>query len=113
MALILFFIKVHIEFTEGQDKITVEGPPEEVKKAVQNLNTFVKDLVSNIDYLNLPRVGHGESVLMLCSNNNNNNKFSHIKSKEIHIVAHMCIVKARGNPEVLIVATSGCKFPAQ
>lgn len=44
------FPTVHIEFTEGQEKITVEGPPEEVRKAVQNLNTFVKDLMARMDF---------------------------------------------------------------
>ena len=37
---------MHIEFTEGQDKITVEGPPEEVSLAVKALEKIVQDLVS-------------------------------------------------------------------
>ncbi|CAL1537044.1 unnamed protein product [Lymnaea stagnalis] len=44
------FQSVHIEFTEGQDKITIEGPPEEVNKAVEKLNAFVKDLVKRMDF---------------------------------------------------------------
>ena len=39
------FPKVHIEFTEGQDKILVEGPPEEVNDAVSQLEKIVRDLV--------------------------------------------------------------------
>ena len=38
--------QVHIEFTEGEDKILVEGPPEEVDQAVKALQEFVQDLVS-------------------------------------------------------------------
>lgn len=41
---------VHIEFTEGQDKITVEGPPEEVNKACEKLNAFVADLMTRMDF---------------------------------------------------------------
>jgi polyribonucleotide nucleotidyltransferase len=44
------FPAVHIEFTDGQDKITVEGPPEEVKLASEKLNAFVKDLKSRMDF---------------------------------------------------------------
>ena len=38
--------KVHIEFTDGEDKITVEGPPEEVSQAKGKLDTITQDLVS-------------------------------------------------------------------
>ncbi|XP_053378526.1 vigilin-like [Mercenaria mercenaria] len=44
------FPKVHIEFTEGEDKIQVEGPPEEVDQAVKALEDFVKDLQSRMDF---------------------------------------------------------------
>ncbi|KAL4221822.1 hypothetical protein ACF0H5_020076 [Mactra antiquata] len=44
------FPKVHIEFTEGEDKILVEGPPEEVDMAVKALEAFVKDLQSRMDF---------------------------------------------------------------
>lgn len=44
------FPKVHIEFTEGQDKITVEGPPEEVQQAVHALETTIDDLKSRMDF---------------------------------------------------------------
>lgn len=37
--------QVHIEFTEGEDKIKVEGPPEEVEQAVKSLENYVRDLV--------------------------------------------------------------------
>ena len=37
--------QVHIEFTEGENKIQVEGPPEEVDEAVKALQDFVRDLV--------------------------------------------------------------------
>lgn len=44
------FPKVHIEFTEGEDKILVEGPPEEVDQAVKALEDYVTDLQSRMDF---------------------------------------------------------------
>ncbi|KAK3594419.1 hypothetical protein CHS0354_037444 [Potamilus streckersoni] len=42
--------KVHVEFSEGQEKIQVEGPPEEVEQAVAALQSYVKDLESRMDF---------------------------------------------------------------
>lgn len=44
------FPAVHINFTEGQDKITVEGPPEEVNRAKDKLNAIVFDLKNRMDF---------------------------------------------------------------
>ena len=37
--------QVHIEFTEEQDQIRLEGPPEEVEQATKLLQDVVNDLV--------------------------------------------------------------------
>lgn len=37
--------QVHIEFTEGEDKITLEGPTEDVNVAREQIEAMVKDLV--------------------------------------------------------------------
>ncbi|OCT78799.1 vigilin [Xenopus laevis] len=42
--------KVHIEFTEGEDKISLEGPTEDVTVAQQQMEVLVKDLISRMDY---------------------------------------------------------------
>lgn len=42
--------KVHIEFTEGEDKIQVEGPPEEVEMAVKALENYVRELQTRMDF---------------------------------------------------------------
>ncbi|KAH3827192.1 hypothetical protein DPMN_129122, partial [Dreissena polymorpha] len=44
------FDKVHIEFTEGENKIKVEGPPEEVDQAVKALQEHVRELQSRMDF---------------------------------------------------------------
>ncbi|XP_053160325.1 vigilin isoform X1 [Hemicordylus capensis] len=42
--------KVHIEFTEGEDKITLEGPTEDVNVAQEQIESMVKDLINRMDY---------------------------------------------------------------
>ena len=37
--------QVHIEFTEEQDQIRLEGPPEDVEQATNMLQELVNDLV--------------------------------------------------------------------
>ena len=41
-----FFKQVHIEFTEGEDKITLEGPTKDVQMVQSQIETIVTDLVS-------------------------------------------------------------------
>ncbi|PIO38541.1 hypothetical protein AB205_0138790 [Aquarana catesbeiana] len=42
--------KVHIEFTEGEDKISLEGPTEDVTVAQQQMEVLVSDLISRMDF---------------------------------------------------------------
>ncbi|KAK1168684.1 vigilin-like [Acipenser oxyrinchus oxyrinchus] len=42
--------KVHIEFTEGVDKITLEGPTKEMQQVQSQMEAIVIDLVSRMDY---------------------------------------------------------------
>lgn len=37
--------QVHVEFTEGEDRITLEGPTEDVSAAQEQIEAMVKDLV--------------------------------------------------------------------
>ncbi|CAO2625527.1 Hdlbp [Lemmus lemmus] len=45
--------KVHIEFTEGEDKITLEGPTEDVSAAQEQIEGMVKDLINRMDYVEI------------------------------------------------------------
>ncbi|XP_013393954.1 vigilin [Lingula anatina] len=45
--------KVHIEFTEGQDKIVIEGPPDEVEQAQKALGEITQDLQTRMAYAEL------------------------------------------------------------
>ncbi|TVK90601.1 Vigilin [Bagarius yarrelli] len=42
--------KVHIEFTEGEDKITLEGPTKDIQIVQSQIEAIVTDLVSRMDY---------------------------------------------------------------
>nr|XP_014346127.1 PREDICTED: vigilin-like [Latimeria chalumnae] len=42
--------KVHIEFTDGEEKITLEGPTEEVEQARTQIQEIITDLLSRMDY---------------------------------------------------------------
>jgi len=42
--------KVHIEFTEGEDKITLEGPTKDMQMVQSQIEAIVEDLVSRMDY---------------------------------------------------------------
>lgn len=38
--------QVHIEFTDGEERISLEGPTEEVEQAQTQIQEIIKDLVS-------------------------------------------------------------------
>ncbi|XP_035265367.1 vigilin isoform X1 [Anguilla anguilla] len=42
--------KVHIEFTDGEEKISLEGPTEEVEQAQTQIQDIIKDLMLRMDY---------------------------------------------------------------
>ncbi|CAL8252303.1 unnamed protein product [Merluccius merluccius] len=42
--------KVHIEFTEGEDKITLEGPTKDLQMVHTQIEAIVLDLVNRMDY---------------------------------------------------------------
>ncbi|KAK3556433.1 hypothetical protein QTP70_008283 [Hemibagrus guttatus] len=42
--------KVHIEFTEGEDKISLEGPTKDIQIVQSQIEAIVTDLVSRMDY---------------------------------------------------------------
>lgn len=42
----VFYMQVHIEFTEGEDRITLEGPTKDVQMVQSQIEAIVTDLVS-------------------------------------------------------------------
>uniref|UniRef100_A0A8C8MLK9 Vigilin n=1 Tax=Oncorhynchus tshawytscha TaxID=74940 RepID=A0A8C8MLK9_ONCTS len=52
-ALTEVYAKVHIEFTEGEDKITLEGPTKDMQMVQSQMEAIVTDLVSRMDYMEI------------------------------------------------------------
>lgn len=44
------FTQVHVEFNSEKDMIVVEGPPEEVEKARDQLEKFSQQLIETMSY---------------------------------------------------------------
>lgn len=42
--------KVHVEFTEKENKIKIEGPPEEVEKAQEKIEERTKEILSTYTF---------------------------------------------------------------
>uniref|UniRef100_A0A3P8Y038 Vigilin n=1 Tax=Esox lucius TaxID=8010 RepID=A0A3P8Y038_ESOLU len=49
-ALTEVYAKVHIEFTEGEDRITLEGPTKDMQMVQSQMEAIVTDLISRMDY---------------------------------------------------------------
>lgn len=45
--------KVHVEFTDKEDKIKIEGPSEEVEKAQEQIENMARDLVNRMTFKEL------------------------------------------------------------
>lgn len=45
--------KVHVEFTDKEDKIKIEGPPEEVEKAQEQLEKMAQELISKMTFMEM------------------------------------------------------------
>ena len=45
-SLMCNFDQVHVEFSDEKDSVSLEGPPQEVEKAQESLETFIRELVS-------------------------------------------------------------------
>ncbi|CAH2073927.1 unnamed protein product, partial [Iphiclides podalirius] len=47
------FSKVHVDITHSEDKVKIDGPPEEVERAQVELDDFVKNLLATLTYVEL------------------------------------------------------------
>ncbi|KAG7307616.1 hypothetical protein JYU34_007838 [Plutella xylostella] len=47
------FSKVHVDITHSEDKIKIDGPPEEVERAQIELDSFVRNLLATLTYVEL------------------------------------------------------------
>lgn len=47
------FPKVHVEFTDKDNKIKIEGPPEQVEQTKEKLDGIVKDYVAKLIFMEI------------------------------------------------------------
>lgn len=45
--------KVHIEFNDKEDRIKIEGPPEEVEKAQEQIENMARDFINRMTFVEL------------------------------------------------------------
>ncbi|VVC87406.1 unnamed protein product [Leptidea sinapis] len=45
--------KIHVDITHSEDKVKIDGPPEEVERVTVELDDFVKNLLATITYVDL------------------------------------------------------------
>lgn len=48
-----FGTQVHVDITHSEDKVKIDGPPEEVERAQVELDDFVKNLLATLTYVEL------------------------------------------------------------
>jgi hypothetical protein len=51
--LLINVFQVHVEFTDKEDRIKIEGPPEEVEKAQSKLENMATDLISKLTFVEM------------------------------------------------------------
>ena len=51
--LLICVFQVHVEFTDKEDRIKIEGPPEEVEKAQAALENMAGDLISKLTFVEM------------------------------------------------------------
>jgi hypothetical protein len=51
--LLINVFQVHVEFTDKEDRIKIEGPPEEVEKAQAKLENMATDLISKLIFVEM------------------------------------------------------------
>ncbi|XP_008938229.1 PREDICTED: vigilin isoform X2 [Merops nubicus] len=76
--------KVHIEFTEGEDKITLEGPTEDVNVAQEQIEVMVKDLINRMDYVEI-NVDHKFHRHLIGKNGANINRIKDLYKVSVRI----------------------------
>jgi len=57
-------VQVHIEFTDGEERISLEGPTEEVEQAQAQIQEIIKDLVS-LSHTQICKTGFHLSVIWI------------------------------------------------
>lgn len=55
-------VQVHIEFTDGEERISLEGPTEEVEQAQAQIQEIIKDLVSTNTHIHKETINNRKFI---------------------------------------------------
>ncbi|XP_051968611.1 vigilin-like isoform X1 [Xyrauchen texanus] len=93
--------KVHIEFTDGEERINLEGPTEEVEQAQAQLQEIIKDLMARMDYaeINIDQRFHRH---LIGKNGANINRIKEQYKVSVRIPQdseHCGLVRIEGDPQ--------------
>uniref|UniRef100_A0A8C7FTN8 High density lipoprotein-binding protein n=1 Tax=Oncorhynchus kisutch TaxID=8019 RepID=A0A8C7FTN8_ONCKI len=75
--------KVHIEFTDGEERISLEGPTEEVEQAQVQIQDMIRDLLVRMDYtdVNIDQRFHRH----LIGKNGANSEYTHTHQYKVSV----------------------------
>lgn len=71
----MLFEQVHVDITHSEDKVKIDGPPEEVERAQVELDDFVKNLLATLTYVELSV--DPKFFKHIIGKNGTNSKFDH------------------------------------
>uniref|UniRef100_A0A671R3K8 Vigilin n=1 Tax=Sinocyclocheilus anshuiensis TaxID=1608454 RepID=A0A671R3K8_9TELE len=93
--------KVHIEFTDGEECISLEGPTEEVEQAQAQLQEIIKDLMARMDYAEI-NIDHRFHRHLIGKNGANINRIKEQYKVSVRIPQdseHCGLVRIEGDPQ--------------
>lgn len=98
--------KVHVEFSDEKDSVSLEGPPQEVEKAQESLETFIRELKASMDYAEIS-VDHKYHPHIIGKNGANVNRIKTETGTSILIPSnneHSNILRIEGSPKGVALA---------
>uniref|UniRef100_A0A673KK29 Vigilin n=1 Tax=Sinocyclocheilus rhinocerous TaxID=307959 RepID=A0A673KK29_9TELE len=93
--------KVHIEFTDGEERISLEGPTEEVEQAQAQIQEIIKDLMARMDYAEI-NIDHRFHRHLIGKNGANINRIKEQYKVSVRIPqdSERCgLVRIEGDPQ--------------
>uniref|UniRef100_A0A8C1FE47 Vigilin n=1 Tax=Cyprinus carpio carpio TaxID=630221 RepID=A0A8C1FE47_CYPCA len=93
--------KVHIEFTDGEERISLEGPTEEVEQAQAQMQEIIKDLMARMDYAEI-NIDHRFHRHLIGKNGANINRIKEQYKVSVRIPqdSERCgLVRIEGDPQ--------------
>lgn len=98
--------KVHVEFSDEKDSVSLEGPPQEVEKAQESLETFIRELKASMDYAEIS-VDHKYHPHIIGKNGANVNRIKTETGTSILIPSnneHSNVLRIEGSPKGVALA---------